>query len=110
MAIAAYTGLSASGLLAAQAWAGNRAADGDAKAFDFDWLKLQAKQLAGKQYQNTRQVLPPTLATMTPQNFNAIGYDGNHSLWKDLKGQLDVQFFHVGMGFKQPVRMFIVDL
>jgi hypothetical protein len=45
-------------------------------------------------------VLPPTLATMTPQNFNAIRYDGNHSLWKELNGQLDVQFFHVGMGFK----------
>ena len=53
--------------------------------------------------------MPPTLATMTPQNFNAIRYDGNHSLWKELKGQLDVQFFHVGMGFKQPVRMYSVD-
>jgi glucan biosynthesis protein len=51
-------------------------------------------------YQDTKQVLPPTLATMTPQNFNAIRYDGNHSLWKELNGQLDVQFFHVGMGFK----------
>ncbi len=110
MAIAAYTGLSATGLLAANAWAGSGAADGDAVAFDFEALKNQAKQLAGKPWQDTKQVLPPTLATMTPQNFNAIRYDGNHSLWKDLKGQLDVQFFfHVGMGFKQPVRMYSVD-
>lgn len=109
MAIAAYTGLSASGLLAAQAWAGNRAADGKAVAFDFESLKAQAKQLAGTAYKDTKQVLPPTLATMTPQNFNAIGYDGNHSLWKELNGQLDVQFFHVGMGFKTPVRMHSVD-
>jgi glucan biosynthesis protein len=109
MAIAAYTGLSATGLLTARAWAGSSAADGDAVAFDFEALKSQAKQLAGKPYQDTKQVLPPTLATMTPQNFNAIRYDGNHSLWKDLKGQLDVQFFHVGMGFKQPVRMYSVD-
>ena len=109
MAIAAYTGLSASGLLAAQAWAGNRAADGKAVAFDFEALKAQAKQLATRGYQDTKQVLPPTLATMTPQNFNAIGYDRNHSLWKELNGQLDVQFFHVGMGFKTPVRMHSVD-
>ena len=70
---------------------------------------MQAKQLASNRYQDTKQVLPPTLATMTPQNFNAIRYDGNHSLWNELNGQLDVQFFHVGMGFKQPVRMYSVD-
>ncbi|MEB2654591.1 MULTISPECIES: glucan biosynthesis protein D [Pseudomonas] len=110
MAIAAYTGLSASGLLAARAWAANGgAADGEAQAFDFEALKRQAKQLAGSAYQDTKQVLPPTLATMTPQNFNAIRYDGEHSLWKENKGQLDVQFFHVGMGFRQPVRMYSVD-
>ena len=110
MAIAAYTGLSATGLLAAKAWAvGGGTADGEATAFDFEALKLQAKQLASNRYQDTKQQLPPTLATMTPQNFNAIRYDGNHSLWKELKGQLDVQFFHVGMGFKQPVRMYSVD-
>ncbi|MDQ3202252.1 MAG: glucan biosynthesis protein, partial [Pseudomonadota bacterium] len=109
MAIAAYTGLSASGLLAARAWAGDKTADGEAHLFDFEALKSQARDLAGKRYLDTKQVLPPTLATMTPQNFNAIRYDGNHSLWKDLKGQLDVQFFHVGMGFKQPVRMYSVD-
>src|SRR5689334_22705042 len=76
MAIAAYTGLSASGLLAARAWAANGgAADGEAQAFDFESLKRQAKQLAGNGYQDTKQVLPPPLATMTPQNFNAIRYD-----------------------------------
>ena len=93
MAIAAYTGLSATGLLAAQAWAANGGtADGEATAFDFEALKLQAKQLASNRYQDTKQQLPPTLATMTPQNFNAIRYDANHSLWNDLNGQLDVQF------------------
>ena len=41
MAIAAYTGLSATGLLATRAWAGT--ADGEAQAFDFEALKIQAK-------------------------------------------------------------------
>lgn len=77
MAIAAYTGLSATGLLAARAWAGT--ADGEAQAFDFEALKVQAKQLASTRYVDTKQVLPPTLASMTPQNFNAIQYDAKHS-------------------------------
>ena len=64
MAIAAYTGLSASGLLAAQAWAGNRAADGKAVAFDFESLKAQAKQLATRGYQDTKQVLPAMTVTI----------------------------------------------
>ncbi len=51
MAIAAYTGLSATGLLAAQAWASNGTADGEAQAFDFEALKAQAKQLASNRYQ-----------------------------------------------------------
>ncbi|MNH40744.1 hypothetical protein D3C79_1021060 [compost metagenome] len=40
MAIAAYTGLSATGLLAARAWASNGTADGEAQAFDFEALKV----------------------------------------------------------------------
>ncbi len=107
MALAAYTGLSGTGLFAAQALAAP--ADGEAEPFSFDMLKAQAKSLAAQAYVSNKQTLPPTLANMTPQQFNAIGYDANHSLWNDLNGQLDVQFFHVGMGFRTPVRMYSVD-
>ncbi|WCE08477.1 MULTISPECIES: glucan biosynthesis protein D [Pseudomonas] len=107
LALAAYTGIPSTGLFALQAFA--NPANGDGQAFDFDWLKQHAKELAGKAYQPTAQKLPDTLANMTPQQFNAIGYDAQHSLWHDLKGQLDVQFFHVGMGFKTPVHMYSVD-
>lgn len=42
--------------------------------------------------------LPETLATMTPQAYNAIRYDEKQSLWNNIEGrQLDVQFFHMGM-------------
>jgi glucan biosynthesis protein len=107
MALAAFTGLSATGLLSARAFAAT--ADGESSPFSFEGLQAQAKQLAASAYVNGKQVLPPTLANMTPQQFNAIQYDAGHSLWKELNGQLDVQFFHVGMGFKQPVRMYSVD-
>ena len=107
MALAAYTGLSSTALLSWRALAAT--ADGEIEHFDFTSLKAHAKALAGKTYVDRKQVLPPTLATMTPQNFNAIQYDAGHSLWNEVKGQLDVQFFHVGMGFKTPVRMYSVD-
>jgi glucan biosynthesis protein len=107
MAIAAYTGLSSAGLFAAQAMAAT--ADGELETFTFEGLKAHAKDLAGKAFVDRKQVLPPTLANMNPLQFNAIKYDAGHSLWHELNGQLDVQFFHVGMGFKTPVRMYSVD-
>ena len=54
--------------------------------------------------------LPETLATMTPQAYNAIRYDEKQSLWNNIEGrQLDAQFFHMGMGFRRRVRMFSLD-
>lgn len=106
-ALAAWSALPASGLYVARALAA--AADGEIEQFDFDALKTLAKQMAAKGYVDNKQVLPPTLANMSPLDFNAIRYDPEHSLWHDVKGQLDVHFFHVGMGFKTPVRMYSVD-
>lgn len=77
MAFAAYTGLSASGLMAARAWAADQTADGEARPFDFNALKDQARQLAASRYVDTKQVLPQTLAQMSPLQFNAIQYDAN---------------------------------
>ena len=42
--------------------------------------------------------LPPTLANLTPQAYNSIQYDANHSLWNNIEERkLDIQIFHVGM-------------
>ena len=50
--------------------------------------------------------LPETLATMTPQAYNAIRYDEKQSLWNNIEGrQLDAQFFHMGMGFRRRVHV-----
>ena len=106
MALAASAGLPAS-LFSLRSFA--ETADGRAEPFDFKQLQARAKRMAGSAYQSSAQVLPKTLAAMTPQQFNAIQYDPEHSLWNELDGQLDVQFFHVGMHFKQPVRMHALD-
>ncbi|UCJ18795.1 glucan biosynthesis protein D [Pseudomonas sp. MM211] len=106
MLMAACAGLPA-GLFSLRSFA--ETADGKAEPFDFKQLQSRAKSMAGRAYKSTAEVLPKTLAELTPQQFNAIQYDPAHSLWNELDGQLDVQFFHVGMGFRQPVRMHAVD-
>ncbi|MDF9434153.1 glucan biosynthesis protein [Chromohalobacter israelensis] len=108
LALAAFYGLPAAPLLAATRQM-PAIADGEAQRFSFDWLQRLAREMANAPYRNNMRELPETLASLTPQQYNAIGYDAGHSLWHDLDGKLDVQFFHVGMGFNQPVRMYALD-
>ena len=85
-------------------------ADGQSRAFDFNVLQSMAGDLAKKPWGGAPRPLPDTLATLTPQAYNSIQYDPEHSLWNNIPGrELDVQFFHVGMGFRRRVRMFSLD-
>jgi len=108
-ALTAATGLPAGALFAASAYAQDPSKPGTGAKFDFKQLQTRARDLAGETFIDGRQKLPETLSKMTPQQFNAIQYDPKHSLWQDVHGKLDVQFFHVGMDFRQPVRMHAID-
>lgn len=111
MAFATLSGMSGLSTLFSQAaWAESDIADGTAVRFDFDVLKKLAADQAKHAWIGAPAPLPDTLATLTPQAYNEIQYDAGHSLWNGLDNrQLDVQFFHVGMGFKRRIRMFSVD-
>ncbi|HAZ54551.1 MAG TPA: glucan biosynthesis protein D, partial [Franconibacter helveticus] len=99
------------GLFSRTAWAEDAGiADGQTRAFDFSELQNMASSLSKNPWGGAPRPLPTTLATLTPQAYNSIQYDAGHSLWNNIDGrQLDVQFFHVGMGFRRRVRMFSVD-
>lgn len=99
------------GLFSQAAWAQDAAiADGLSRPFDFQSLKDRAASLAKHPWGGVPDPLPDTLANLTPQAYNSIQYDAAHSLWHATKGrQLDVQFFHTGMGFRRRVRMFSLD-
>ena len=85
-------------------------ADGQSRRFDFSVLQSMAHDLAKTPWGGAPRPLPETLATMTPQAYNAIRYDEKQSLWNNIEGrQLDAQFFHMGMGFRRRVRMFSLD-
>ena len=106
MALSAVSGMTAPRCLRSP-WADDGIADGTAVRFDFDVLK--ESRGAGQTALGRRARLPAT-ANLTPQAYNEIQYDANHSLWNNIADrELDVQFFHVGMGFKRRIRMFSVD-
>ncbi|MGV3346005.1 glucan biosynthesis protein D, partial [Enterobacteriaceae bacterium LUAb1] len=109
---AAVSGLEGfSGLFSQYANAAPQIADGKAIKFDFHTLQQMAAELAKTSWNGPPAPLPATLVNLTPQAYNAIQYDPDHSLWNGNgpNRQLDAQFFHVGMGFKRRIRMFSVD-
>lgn len=112
IALSAVGGMSGlSSLFAKSAFAEDSIADGIAMRFDFAQLKKMAASLAGQPWGGVAGTLPDTLSNLTPQAYNEIQYDPGYSLWNDLPNrQLDVQFFHVGMGFKRRIRMFAVNI
>ncbi|HBQ68486.1 MAG TPA: glucan biosynthesis protein D, partial [Leclercia adecarboxylata] len=112
LAVAALSGTT--GLAALFSRAANAAesdiADGTSRRFDFSVLQSMAHDLAQTPWGGAPRPLPDTLATLTPQAYNSIQYDAKQSLWNNIENrQLDVQFFHVGMGFRRRVRMFSLD-
>ncbi|ACS86887.1 glucan biosynthesis protein D [Musicola paradisiaca] len=112
MALAAACGTPTLATLFSQAaWAQDAGlANGRATDFDFAVLQGMARDLAKKPWGGAPQPLPATLANLSPQAYNSIQYDAGHSLWNGIaKRQLDVHFFHVGMGFRRRVRMFTLD-
>jgi glucans biosynthesis protein len=85
-------------------------ANGAAQPFDFAWLKGQAHFLASNVYQESKDTLPPAMAKLGYDQYQAIRFRADHSLWGDAGLAFRLQFFHVGRGFNQPVHLYeIVD-
>jgi len=84
--------------------------NGPPQAFDFAWLKGQARYLANNAYQESKDVLPPPMATLGYDQYQSIRFKPDHSLWADLGSAFRLQFFHVGRTFNQPVHLYeVVD-
>src|SRR5258708_16864921 len=58
---------------------------GPAKAFDYAWLKGQARFLAGSPYQASKDVLPAGMAALSYDQYQALQFPRHHSLWTDLR-------------------------
>lgn len=83
---------------------------GQPQPFDFATLKGQARALAQAPYKSHKRVLPGRLEGLDWDQYQSIGYRQDHALWADQPGRFQAKFFHLGLYFHSPVRMFdVVD-
>jgi periplasmic glucans biosynthesis protein len=85
------------------------AGNGTARAFDYAWLKGQARFLANSAFQASKDVLPATMAALSYDQYQSLRFRSDHSLWGDAGLPFRLQFFHVGRGFAQAVHLFEVN-
>ncbi len=76
--------------------------------FNYAWLKGEASRLARMPYHVHGSHLPPDVAALDWDQYQAIRFDPGHALWADEKMRFRAQLFHLGLFFKRPVRIFEV--
>ncbi|AKJ31373.1 glucan biosynthesis protein D [Caldimonas brevitalea] len=79
---------------------------GKPQAFDYAWLKGLARSLAAKAYQPPRNTLPKQIESLDWDQYQALRFRKDHALWRDDQLRFQAQFFHLGLFFKSPVRIY----
>ena len=83
---------------------------GAPQAFDYAGLKGQARALSGQPYQPREGQVPEALSKLSWDQWQAIGFRDEHSLWREQKLNLQVRFFHLGWHMLTPVELYeVVD-
>lgn len=80
-----------------------------AHAFGLDDVAKRARELSLKPYVAHDGDLPKALAELKYDEYRDIRFKPERSLWRDSKLPFELQFFHPGFFFKQPVRIFLVE-
>ena len=79
-----------------------------AHAFGFADVDRRARELANRPYVRQAFVLPKQLKDLTYDQTRDIRFDPSHSMWRAQKLPFEVQFFHLGGIFDQPIRIYEV--
>lgn len=82
---------------------------GEAHRFDYAMLKGQARSLAAAPYRAPSEALPASVRNLDWDQFQAIRYNPDHGLWAKEGRRFEARFFHLGLFFKTPVRMYEVE-
>jgi len=75
-------------------------------AFDFEDVARRASALAAQSYKSPTRTLPRALRDLTYDQYRDIRFKPARSLWRAANAPFEVQFFHVGLHYDQPVRIF----
>jgi periplasmic glucans biosynthesis protein len=104
----AVAALSASALArSARAQAGEELKHlGEPQPFDYARLKGRARALAAGPYRKPAASIPDAIEKMGYDQYQAIEYRREHGLWANQDGAFEARFFHLGMFFHSPVRMY----
>jgi periplasmic glucans biosynthesis protein len=83
---------------------------GPPQAFDYAWLKGQARALAALPYQPSTHPLPAAVSALDWDQYQSIRYRPEQALWAQDHWRFQVRFFHLGLYYQQPVLMYeVVD-
>src|SRR5262245_7309655 len=83
---------------------------GQAQPFDYAWLKGQARALAAAAYGATNHPIPDEVKNLGWDQYQAIQFLSDHALWANNHLRFQAKFFHLGLYYQTPVRMFeVVD-
>src|SRR5438093_2461876 len=81
---------------------------GQPQAFDYAWLKGQARALANAVYQPPVSNIPEAVQALDWDQYQAIRYRADHALWAQDRRRFQVKFFHLGLYYQSPVRLYEV--
>ena len=79
-----------------------------AHAFGFADVDRRARELANRPYTKQTPQLPKALKDLTYDQTRDIRFDPARSLWREHNLPFEIQFFHLGGYFDQPVRIYEV--
>ena len=79
---------------------------GAPRPFDYAALKGQARALAARPHVPPTAQLPPPVAALDWDQYQALRFRADHALWAGEKRRFQAQFFHLGLFFKRPVRLY----
>lgn len=80
------------------------------RPFTFSLLRAEAARLAGEPYEPSTAVpLPENLRQLTPQQYHAIRFRSEASIWRDERLPFQMQLFHRGSYFRQSVKVNVID-
>ena len=83
---------------------------GGAQPFDYARLKGEARALAASEYKSSATPLPAPISKLSWDQWQAIRYRDEHSLWYGAGLRFQIRFFHLGFTVTKPVRLYeVVD-
>lgn len=78
---------------------------GAPRAFDYAWLKGEARALASQPYRPAADHRIDALKKLDWDQYQAIRFRPDHALWAHTQSRFRLQFFHLGLFFQSPVRL-----